>query len=396
MTLHSARLKMRPAVALAIVLAMVAIAVPMATAGAAGPTRPIGHLDRITVSGGQMTIEGWTLDRDGTASIRARVYVNGAYVTGGVADRSRPDVTRAYPGFTKTGFSFRVPERDGEICVYGINDGNGGHTKLGCRYNGDRPAPAPRATPTTPRGRLEVGGPFAEKVIVRGWAVDADRAGQPISVRFYSGSKYISGLRADQPRADVDRAVSGAGPRHGFLTILDIDAKVTQSVCAYAINDNGAHARIGCFYQTSPGKWTNRPPNNFAPLPAGSGSGRRVVYSNSRQRVWLVESDGYVVDSYPVSGRYNTPRRGTYSVFSKSRVAYAGHDGITMRNMVRFARGSRLAIGFHAIPRYASGRPLQSESALGSYRSAGCVRQADRNAARLYDWAGIGTKVVVI
>ena len=394
MTLNSDRLKLRPAIILAIVIAMVAIAVPIGTAGAAGSTRPIGNLEQVSISGGQMTIRGWTLDRDGTAPIRARVYVNGKYVTGALADGSRADVARAYPGFTKTGFKIRIPARDGQVCVYGINDGNGSHTRIGCR--GNAPAPPPRKTATNPRGRLEVAGTFAEKVIVRGWAVDGDRAGQPISVRFYTGSKYISGLKADEPRGDVDRAVSGAGPKQGFFTILDIDAKVTQSVCAYAINDNGAHSRIGCFYQTKPGSWTSRPPSNFAPLPAGSGSGRRVVYSNSRQRVWLVEADGYVADSYPVSGRYNTPRRGTYSVFSKSRTAYAGHDGITMRNMVRFARGSRLAIGFHAIPRYASGRPLQSESGLGSYRSAGCVRQADRNAARLYDWAPVGTKVVVI
>jgi hypothetical protein len=63
--------------------------------------------------------------------------------------------------------------------------------------------------------------------------------------------------------------------------------------------------------------------------------------------------------------------------------------------MVRFARGRSLAIGFHAIPRYPSGRPLQSAAQLGTFRSAGCVRQADADAAHLYAWAGVGTTVVV-
>ncbi len=254
----------------------------------------------------------------------------------------------------------------------------------------------PATGSTVPRGNLEVAGSFAEKILVKGWASDADQNGNPISVRFYAGSKYISGLKTNQPRRDVQRAVGGAGPKSGFATILDVDAKTTTSICAYAINNSGPHANIGCFYQVRPNVWSERPPSNYTPLPAGSGSGRRIVYSNSRQRVWLVEANGYVSNSYPVSGRYNTPSRGTYHVFSKSTLAYAGHDGITMRNMVRFARGSRLAIGFHAIPRYASGRPLQSESQLGSYRSAGCVRQADRNAAVMYGWAPIGTKVVVV
>lgn len=139
-----------------------------------------------------------------------------------------------------------------------------------------------------------------------------------------------------------------------------------------------------------------RPASGGPAVPAGSGTGRRIVYSNTAQRVWLVAGDGTVESTYAVSGRRNVPRAGTYSVFSKSRVAYAGHDGITMRNMVRFTRGSRLAIGFHAIPRSAGGRPLQREADLGGYRSAGCIRQADRDSERLWDFAPVGTKVVVI
>jgi hypothetical protein len=66
-----------------------------------------------------------------------------------------------------------------------------------------------------------------------------------------------------------------------------------------------------------------------------------------------------------------------------------------MDNMVRFARGRTLAIGFHAIPVYADGRPLQTEAELGLFRSSGCVRQRADKAKQLYDWAPIGTPVVV-
>ncbi len=139
-----------------------------------------------------------------------------------------------------------------------------------------------------------------------------------------------------------------------------------------------------------------RPAASGPAVPAGSGEGRRIVYSNTAQRVWLVASDGFVESTYAVSGRRNVPPAGTFSVFSKSRLAYAGHDGITMRNMVRFTRGQNLAIGFHAIPRDADGRPLQTEDDLGGYRSAGCVRQADADSERLWDFAPVGTKVVVV
>ena len=132
----------------------------------------------------------------------------------------------------------------------------------------------------------------------------------------------------------------------------------------------------------------------FPELPEDSGAGRRIVYSNSLQRIWLIADDGFVLDSYLVSGRRGDPRPGTYQVYSKSDLAYS-HHGITMRYMVRFAWGKVLSIGFHEIPRYSSGRPMQTEDQLGTYQSAGCVRQQTDDARRLYHWADIGTTVVV-
>jgi hypothetical protein len=143
----------------------------------------------------------------------------------------------------------------------------------------------------------------------------------------------------------------------------------------------------------------------FGALPGGTdapypypnvGSGRRVIYHNGQQRVWLIEADGSLAHTWPVSGRAGVPAAGTYSVFSKSIWTSAGHDGIYMTHMVRFAHGDRLSIGFHAIPRYADGTPLQSEDDLGTYQSAGCVRQADADAVTMYDWAQIGTTVIVL
>jgi len=130
----------------------------------------------------------------------------------------------------------------------------------------------------------------------------------------------------------------------------------------------------------------------FPPLPDGSGGGRRVVYSNSQQRMWLVEDGERTESSYLVSGRRGDPPPGTYQVFSRSRHASSGP--VRMEYMVRFARTTGLDIGFHAIPVGRNG-PIQSESELGQYRSRGCVRQSVGDAARLWDWAPLGTTVVV-
>jgi hypothetical protein len=145
------------------------------------------------------------------------------------------------------------------------------------------------------------------------------------------------------------------------------------------------------------GYYLLRSPSNQA-APPGSGAGRRIVYSNPLQRVWLVGGDGRVERTYLVSGRKSVPPAGTYHVYSKSPVAYAGHNGITMRKMVRFTRSatSGIPIGFHDIPRYGDGRPMQAEDDLGGFRSAGCVRQSPADAAFLWDWTPVGTTVVVV
>lgn len=137
------------------------------------------------------------------------------------------------------------------------------------------------------------------------------------------------------------------------------------------------------------------PADPFAawPLPGGSGVGRRIVYSIGQQRVWWVEADGRVSNTYLVSGRAGMPNLGTYSVFSKSRFASSG--SARMEYMVRFARGRNLAIGFHSIPT-SRGRPLQSEAQLGTPRSHGCVRQRVSDAAALWNWAPVGTRVDVV
>jgi hypothetical protein len=143
----------------------------------------------------------------------------------------------------------------------------------------------------------------------------------------------------------------------------------------------------------TPAVVSERPPPPYPDV----GHGKRIIYANEEQRIWLVDENNELVDTYLVSGREDVPRPGTYAIFSKSVNAWATHDGITMKWMARFTHASSgVAIGFHSIPRYSNGQPMQSEDELGYYRSGGCVRQADHKAQALYDWAPIGTTVIVL
>jgi hypothetical protein len=132
-------------------------------------------------------------------------------------------------------------------------------------------------------------------------------------------------------------------------------------------------------------------------LPPHSGSGRRVVYGRAQQRVWVVDGSGNIVKTHRVSGQRGLPRAGTYRVFSRSISTYSkANPAVTWRYMVRFAHGPNGGnIGFHEIPTK-RGNPLQSTSQLGQPLSAGCVRQSHADAVWMWNFAGVGTKVVVL
>lgn len=133
-------------------------------------------------------------------------------------------------------------------------------------------------------------------------------------------------------------------------------------------------------------------------VPARSGEGKRIVYDISAQRVWLVRAAGGVARTYPVSGGRDASllEPGRYEVYSKSRHATAFNHKETMAFMVRFAHGRIAPIGFHDIPRDLDGVPVQTRAQLGTQQSAGCIRQARPDAVAMWQFAEVGSRVVVV
>jgi L,D-transpeptidase catalytic domain len=142
--------------------------------------------------------------------------------------------------------------------------------------------------------------------------------------------------------------------------------------------------------------------SDIVSAPRKSGSGKRIVWDKSASQVWLVEKSGTVRCSYPVTDNDEDTPVGAYQIRSKSAMSSSVDDGRYWRlaHMARFylQPGHRLWIGFHAVPQSPSGQWIQPLSSLGKpgYRSHGCVRQHPTNAANLFAFAPVGTKVVVI
>jgi len=134
-----------------------------------------------------------------------------------------------------------------------------------------------------------------------------------------------------------------------------------------------------------------------APVPIKSGTGRRIVYANRQQRVWVINADNEVIRTFPVSGMLGQPGNGTFSVFSKSPTSFSPEfAGVTFRFMTRFAIGRNGGnIGFHEIP-IRNSKPMQTVDELGAFKGSGCLRSSTKDALFIYQWATLGTKVVVV
>jgi lipoprotein-anchoring transpeptidase ErfK/SrfK len=145
---------------------------------------------------------------------------------------------------------------------------------------------------------------------------------------------------------------------------------------------------------------------NPMPVPEKSGTGRRIVYGNMANWVWIIEEDGTVALSVPVSGKKLVPKPKTYNVFSKSEFSQSiFFPEIKMKWSTRFAisPNGKNTIAFHEIPTCAwtgghcnKKGLMQTEEQLGTFQSGGCIRMAARDAEFLFDWVEMGTKVVVL
>ncbi len=199
-------------------------------------------------------------------------------------------------------------------------------------------------------------------------------------------------MRADGELALYDTAHLGfgeAGSSGEAAQLWTTDTR-SESGASLLLGDDGVMSVV-----TPQGQalWRS---GNAAP-DVGITRSRHVIYDRGGQWVWLVGADGSVIDSYPVSGHSESPAPGRYTVTSKSEDAISYNWLVTMEHMVRFTTDEDGDwIGFHSIPRGWKDRPVQSEADLGEFGSLGCVRQRDDKAERLYEWASIGTPVVVL
>jgi hypothetical protein len=166
-------------------------------------------------------------------------------------------------------------------------------------------------------------------------------------------------------------------------------AFLTYQASVKAPDDLGASVRqdtsASMFPKSSPkGKET---PKKTA-LPAGSGTGERVVYALGAARVWLVDEDGSVSRTFEVMPSMVDPLPGAYAVTSRTE-SVLGSDGVPIEHVVRFTSVDRVSIGFSAA---VDGTLKSPDPNL----KTGGIREKRADGKAMWTFATIGTKIIVV
>ena len=142
-----------------------------------------------------------------------------------------------------------------------------------------------------------------------------------------------------------------------------------------------------------------RPPaTNAPPLPENSGSGNASSTSGSASGSGpSTRTATSSVRGWCRAASTTTSSPGRTTVYSRSEQSTAWNGKAILPLMIRWPRTDIGAIGFHGIPIHVEdGSAYQTEAELGTRLSGGCQRQADPDARFLWEFADVGTTVVVL
>jgi hypothetical protein len=207
--------------------------------GRAAANTPFGTLDAVSAGSGGVTMAGWAVDPNVAGAVPIAVFDNGRRLPDLTADKSRPDVGNAFPSAgANRGFDDRLALADGphSLCAYALNDGGGGSPLLGCGWVN---------VTGSPTGNLDALRREPAGVRVAGWSIDPDAAG-PVDIRITIDATAPLLLSASGSRPDVGAAFPGAGPDHGFDTVLNLGAG-SHRICVAALDrGSGSDRSFGC------------------------------------------------------------------------------------------------------------------------------------------------------
>lgn len=138
---------------------------------------------------------------------------------------------------------------------------------------------------------------------------------------------------------------------------------------------------------------TPAPQQADAPAPNYE-SGKLILVDISEQHMYAYENGMFVFSFVVSTGMNSSTRTGTFSILNKIPNAYGSTWNIWMPNWLGIYWAGPLQNGIHALPILPNGQRLWS-GYLGTPISYGCIVLGTYESELLYNWAEVGTPVVI-
>lgn len=134
---------------------------------------------------------------------------------------------------------------------------------------------------------------------------------------------------------------------------------------------------------------------SLAPASAPTGGGKRILIDLSEQHLYAYQGNALVYSFVASTGKPGAgTSAGTFRVLDKIPNAYASTWGLQMPHWLGIYWAGGLENGIHALPISANGQRLWA-GYLGTPVSFGCIILGVEQARLLYQWAEVGTPVVI-
>ncbi len=130
------------------------------------------------------------------------------------------------------------------------------------------------------------------------------------------------------------------------------------------------------------------------PQPRQAGGPKRILVDISEQHLYAYEGEDLVYSFVASTGMNNATAIGTFQVLNKLPSAYGSTWNIWMPYWLGIYWSGGLQNGIHALPILPGGGRLWA-GYLGTPISYGCIVLGEYEAQLLYEWAEIGTPVVI-
>ena len=208
------------------------------------------------------------------------------------------------------------------------------------------------------------------------------------SARIYAGQRLVI------PTSNVSAAPAAAGATHVVRAgenLYRIALRYGTTVAALA-RLNGIRNPNRVFA----GQRLIIPGKSAASAPAAPAAGpKRIVVDLSEQHLYAYQGDALVYSFVVSTGRRGVgTRTGTFRVLDKLPSAYSSAWNLRMPYWLGIYWAGASENGIHALPILANGQRLWA-GYLGTPISFGCIVLGTQEARLLYQWADIGTPVII-